>query len=230
MPWSTGRMERYPVPASVPCPLRDWRLRRIGVGRSEMRCMRSTQSGPGRCRDSLVMPVHRCSRRLFASLPRRSVIADNGAISPFSMLLYADRTSGVAGPSCWARGSILWRERPGRHRCITTRVLWTAAPGLHHVCQPLLPNPFSEDALMRRLFVRTAAAAAMLVATSAAPAAAQIPTSSIEVTPMVAYICGGGFPTAGIRPNSEREARRSAAISAGASRLASRRTAIPGLN
>lgn len=50
---------------------------------------------------------------------------------------------------------------------------------------------------MRRLFVRTAAAAAMLAVAGTAPAAAQIPTSSIEITPMVAYIFGGGFPTDG---------------------------------
>ncbi len=50
---------------------------------------------------------------------------------------------------------------------------------------------------MRRLFVRTAAAAAVLAMASSVPAVAQIPTSSIEVTPMVAYIFGGGFPTDG---------------------------------
>lgn len=53
---------------------------------------------------------------------------------------------------------------------------------------------------MRRLFVRSAAAAALVAAISAAPAHAQIPTSSIEVTPLVAYVWGGGFPTNGI-PN-----------------------------
>lgn len=48
---------------------------------------------------------------------------------------------------------------------------------------------------MRRLFVRTAAAAAVLALVSAAPASAQIPTSSIEVTPLIGYVFGGGFPT-----------------------------------
>ena len=61
---------------------------------------------------------------------------------------------------------------------------------------------------MRRLFVRTAAAAAVLAAASTAPAAAQIPTSAFEITPLVGYIWGGGFPTAGItgifRPASSR--------------------------
>ncbi|MBP2646677.1 MAG: uncharacterized protein H6Q77_301 [Gemmatimonadetes bacterium] len=50
---------------------------------------------------------------------------------------------------------------------------------------------------MRRLFVRTAAAAAVLAVASTAPAAAQIPTSGFEITPMVGYIFGGGFPTDG---------------------------------
>ena len=48
---------------------------------------------------------------------------------------------------------------------------------------------------MRRLFVRTAAVAAVLVAASTAPAAAQIPTSSFEITPLAGYLWGGGFQT-----------------------------------
>ena len=48
---------------------------------------------------------------------------------------------------------------------------------------------------MRRLFVRTAAAAAVLAAASTAPAAAQIPTSSFEITPLAGYLWGGGFQT-----------------------------------
>jgi len=48
---------------------------------------------------------------------------------------------------------------------------------------------------MRRLFVRTAAAAAVLAVASTAPAAAQIPTSSIEITPLAGYLWGGGFQT-----------------------------------
>ena len=50
---------------------------------------------------------------------------------------------------------------------------------------------------MPRLFVRTAAAAALLAAVSSAPAAAQIPTSAFEITPLIGYIFGGGFPTDG---------------------------------
>ena len=48
---------------------------------------------------------------------------------------------------------------------------------------------------MRRLFVRTAAAAAVLAVASTAPAAAQIPTSSFEITPLAGYLWGGGFQT-----------------------------------
>ena len=48
---------------------------------------------------------------------------------------------------------------------------------------------------MRRLFVRTVAAAAVLAAASTAPAAAQIPTSSFEITPLAGYLWGGGFQT-----------------------------------
>ncbi len=50
---------------------------------------------------------------------------------------------------------------------------------------------------MRRSFVRIAAAAAVLAAAGSAPAAAQLPTSSIEVTPLVGYVWGGGFSTDG---------------------------------
>ena len=48
---------------------------------------------------------------------------------------------------------------------------------------------------MRRVFVRTAAAAAVLALASAAPAAAQIPTSAFEITPLAGYLWGGGFET-----------------------------------
>lgn len=48
---------------------------------------------------------------------------------------------------------------------------------------------------MRRLFVRTAAAAVVLAAASTAPAAAQIPTSAFEITPLAGYLWGGGFQT-----------------------------------
>lgn len=48
---------------------------------------------------------------------------------------------------------------------------------------------------MRRLFVRTAAAAAVVAAASTAPAAAQIPTSAFEITPLAGYLWGGGFET-----------------------------------
>jgi len=48
---------------------------------------------------------------------------------------------------------------------------------------------------MLRLFVRTAAAAAVLAAASTAPAAAQIPTSAFEITPLAGYLWGGGFQT-----------------------------------
>jgi hypothetical protein len=55
---------------------------------------------------------------------------------------------------------------------------------------------------MRRLFVRTAAAAAVLAAVSTAPASAQIPNANIEVTPLAGYLWGGGFntPQNGIYP------------------------------
>jgi hypothetical protein len=48
---------------------------------------------------------------------------------------------------------------------------------------------------MRRLFVRTAAAAAVLAMSNAATASAQIPTSSFEITPLAGYLWGGGFDT-----------------------------------
>lgn len=48
---------------------------------------------------------------------------------------------------------------------------------------------------MRRLFVRTAAAAAVMAMASAAPASAQIPSSAIEITPLFGYLWGGGFDT-----------------------------------
>jgi hypothetical protein len=69
---------------------------------------------------------------------------------------------------------------------------------LHHVYHPNIANPLSEDVFMRRLFVRTVAAASMLAAASAAPAAAQIPTTAFEITPLIGYVWGGAFPTAGI--------------------------------
>lgn len=55
---------------------------------------------------------------------------------------------------------------------------------------------------MRSLFVRTAAAAAILAMASSAPAVAQIPTSAIEITPLAGYLWGGGFqtPANGIYP------------------------------
>jgi Outer membrane protein beta-barrel domain len=55
---------------------------------------------------------------------------------------------------------------------------------------------------MRRLFVRTVAAASLLTAASAAPAAAQIPTTAFEITPLIGYVWGGAFPTAGITANN----------------------------
>ena len=51
---------------------------------------------------------------------------------------------------------------------------------------------------MRRLFVRTVAVASLLAAASAAPAAAQIPTTAFEITPLIGYVWGGAFPTNGI--------------------------------
>ena len=48
---------------------------------------------------------------------------------------------------------------------------------------------------MRRVFVRSAAVAAIIAAASTAPAAAQIPTSSFEITPLAGYLWGGGFQT-----------------------------------
>jgi hypothetical protein len=48
---------------------------------------------------------------------------------------------------------------------------------------------------MRRAFVRIAAAAATLFVVGAAPASAQIPSSSFEVTPLFGYLWGGGFQT-----------------------------------
>lgn len=48
---------------------------------------------------------------------------------------------------------------------------------------------------MRRLLVRTAASAAVLALASTAPASAQIPTSSFEITPLFGYLWGGGFQT-----------------------------------
>jgi hypothetical protein len=50
---------------------------------------------------------------------------------------------------------------------------------------------------MRRLLVRTAVAATAFALASAAPASAQLPTSSIEITPLVGYVFGGGFNTDG---------------------------------
>ncbi len=58
---------------------------------------------------------------------------------------------------------------------------------------------------MHRLFVRTAAAAAVLAVASTAPAAAQIPTSSFEITPLAGYLWGGGFqtPANGVYPRRQ---------------------------
>jgi hypothetical protein len=49
MPWSTGRIDTYPVPERRPLFSSHWRLRRTLVGRSESTKTRSTKSGPGRC-------------------------------------------------------------------------------------------------------------------------------------------------------------------------------------
>ncbi len=48
---------------------------------------------------------------------------------------------------------------------------------------------------MRRLLVRTVAAAAVLAAAGTAPAAAQIPNQNFEITPLAGYLWGGGFET-----------------------------------
>src|SRR5687768_5929092 len=70
MPWSTGRIDTYPVFPRRPPSRSCCRLRMTGTGRSEAACTRSTKSGPGRCSDSFVMPSQRCSSSARASAPR----------------------------------------------------------------------------------------------------------------------------------------------------------------
>ena len=55
MPWSTGRIETYPVPASRPAPNIACRLVSTRAGRSDRAQQRSTKSGPGRCRSDAGM-------------------------------------------------------------------------------------------------------------------------------------------------------------------------------
>src|SRR5437763_179108 len=57
MPWSTGRIDRYPVPASRPCPNIACGDRSTGVGRALPATTRSTKSGPGRCVRRVTRPL-----------------------------------------------------------------------------------------------------------------------------------------------------------------------------
>src|SRR4051795_12844001 len=75
MPWSTGRIETYPVPESRPELSSHCRLRRTGVGRSVSVKMRSTKSGPGRWSWSEGTVSHLCCSSE-ASSPRSSSIRD----------------------------------------------------------------------------------------------------------------------------------------------------------
>ena len=122
--------------------------------------------------------------------PGSSVIADNGAISPFSILLYADLTSWVAEPMLRARGSILWRERLGRHRGITRRSLWTAGQGLTMFLSPYCLTRFrgcllcvvclSEPLLRPHCWQQPVQRRRQR----------SIPTSAFEITPLIGYVWG----------------------------------------
>src|SRR6266849_5806653 len=70
IPWSTGRIERYPVPASRPWSKSDSRLRSTRVGRSVIEKIRVTKSGPGRCSCDFGIVLHSCSSKPWASFPR----------------------------------------------------------------------------------------------------------------------------------------------------------------
>src|SRR2546425_6280349 len=56
MPWSTGRIERYPLPARRPLSKSDWSERKVAGERSEWVHTRSMKSGPGRLIRSLGIP------------------------------------------------------------------------------------------------------------------------------------------------------------------------------
>jgi len=72
MPWSTGRIDTYPVPASRPWSKRDCRLRSTRGERSVRATTRSTKSSPGSTRSSLAIPWAVWVSRSLASSPSRS--------------------------------------------------------------------------------------------------------------------------------------------------------------
>src|SRR3954468_23881004 len=76
MPWSTGRIETYPVCASRPLASTHWSWRRTLVGRSVSTKTRSMKSGPGRCSSEAGKVLHSCWSRDSASSPRSSSIRE----------------------------------------------------------------------------------------------------------------------------------------------------------
>src|SRR5687767_4239419 len=72
IPWSTGRIDTWPVPARRPEFSSHCRLRSTFVGRSVSTKMRSTKSGPGRCSWDAGKVSQRWLSRESASSPRSS--------------------------------------------------------------------------------------------------------------------------------------------------------------
>jgi hypothetical protein len=82
MPWSTGRMDRYPVPASLPWLKIAAMFLMTGEERFEVARTRSMKSGPGKASDSLGMVLHLCSRRAAASPPKIAFILSIFIVHP----------------------------------------------------------------------------------------------------------------------------------------------------
>ncbi len=55
MPWSTGKMDKYPVPDSRPWSNMDCKLRKTWGLRSDWTKIRSMKSEPGRCKSEVEM-------------------------------------------------------------------------------------------------------------------------------------------------------------------------------